>query len=283
MRQSVYYVTSGRPSEQGVAIGVLAAVAAGLVLAVAYVYLVLYVPLAGYLSAPISAGFGALVGFTTGKALRWAQVRHRVLAIAASVSVALVVWYAVWVIWVWALLRRDGTALVLSSFAFSPTIVWGLVQTINQAGAWTIFGLTPTGFLLWILWLGESVLILVPAAMLPLRLVADPFCEHCNSWCALDQGVARLRASPGPDLKRRMEAKDLEYLERLGRVKPGASEWLRLDLHSCPHCDVTNTLTVKAVTVSVDEKGRRSENAATVVKHVLLDIVETDRVRALGR
>jgi hypothetical protein len=144
--------------------------------------------------------------------------------------------------------------------------------------------LTPTGAVLWVLWGAEALLILAPAVLVPLGVLAVPFCERCDVWCEPTEDVARLAASSlsSPDeLKARMDSKDLDALERLGDPAAHDDAWIRVDLHDCPSCGNLHTMTLKHVTVGLDGNGETQHKELEVVNHLLLSTDEVHRIRAL--
>ena len=76
------YRHSGRFPLPGVALSLVAGTAAGVILAFVYAYLVLYIPLAGYLTFILTAGFGGLAGGATGVLLHWQKVRNNAVALS---------------------------------------------------------------------------------------------------------------------------------------------------------------------------------------------------------
>lgn len=70
-------------------------------------------------------------------------------------------------------------------------------------------------------------------------------------------------------------------VNKLGARSSGAQAWVRVDLHACPPCRATNTLTVKSTTVSVDKEGKKSESSKDVVDKLLIS--SSDAIRQLGQ
>lgn len=282
MVHNLYYRHSGQFSLGSVALGTLAATAIGSALAAAYAALVLYIPLAGVITFILSIGFGVLLGLVTAGALRWAKVRHEGIAFLSSATVALSSFYVSWAVWTWLLLRQSKVEAHLSALAAQPEILWGVVGDINAMGAWSMSGATPTGAVLWVLWGVEALLILVPAVLVPLGVLAVPFCDRCDAWCDASEGVARLTVSEADELKSLMEAKRIDALERLGAAGERDTDWIRVDLHDCPSCDNLHTLTLKSVSVSVADDGDRQQKEVALVDHLLLTTEESHRIRALS-
>lgn len=278
-----YYAESGRFSVRGVVLGLLVGAAVGSVLAFVYAFAVLYIPLV-YIRFILTFGFGAVAGlFAAALPLRLGKMRNGRVRLVATLLVLLVAWYASWVVWVWALLRRaDVTGVSLLTLALQPDVLWQAVLRVNEVGAWRIRSLTPTGIVLWGIWAIEAVIIVGLGTLLGALGAAEPFCEHCESWCEKAE-IARLKAADKGELKRNLEAKDSGYLDQVGMPATDAAQWTRLDLWTCPSCGRTNALDAVAISVSRDKEGKNVESSQTVMKGLLLSQEEAGRIRAAGQ
>ncbi len=278
----LYYRHSGKFSVQGAATGLAAGLASGLVLAFIYSYLILYIPFV-YVNFLLTAGFGSLLGGITARFLRRGKLRNTKVALLMVIIVATASLYASWVVWIYAFIRRQGADVSLLPIASQPRLLWQLIQRVNEVGAWSFLHVTPTGPALGFVWIVEASMILGFAIWVGAGAISEPFCESCQRWCELTEGVAVVGEGDPKELKSRMEKKDFSFPEKLGAKKPGASSWFRLDLHSCPQCGMVNTLSIRKVRVSVDKKGKSSEKTKNVMSKLLLNAAETESLRRLSR
>ena len=286
MVQNLYYRHSGQFALGRVILGTIAAAATGSLLAVAYAASVLYIPFAGVVSFILSIGFGVLLGLTTTAALRWAKVRHEGIAFLSSATAASSAFYVSWAVWTWLLLRQADVESHLSALVQEPGVVWGLLGEVNAVGAWSMGGFTPTGAVLWVLWGFEALLILVPAVLLPLGVLAVPFCERCNLWCEPTEDVARLAACEPSQLKSHMDAEELNVLAVLFELGTSAEDddtWIRVDLHDCPSCGNLHTMTLKSISVPEAAAGEHHQTELEVANHLLLSTEQAQRIRVLAR
>src|SRR5688572_3905604 len=175
--RATYYRHSGRFSPPGALIGLAGGLLAGVALAFAYAYSLAYIPIVGIVTFILSAGFGALVGFVTGRLLRVGHVRNNAVTTIVTLTVALVAFYMSWVAWIHAIAGRADADIPLAEIASQPALVWELVQEINKVGAWSLKGFTPTGTFLWILWAIEACLIVVPVFLVTSAMLGGrPYC-----------------------------------------------------------------------------------------------------------
>jgi hypothetical protein len=279
----LYYKPSGQLHPAGLALAVLGGLAIAVLAGVAYGYLVVYIPLAGWVTFLLSAGLGAAIGAGTSQLLKIGKVRNPSLSMAVVVSVTLVGYYVSWGAWLKALLGRGDIDVPLFQLLSSPGDMWGAIKTINESGGVNIAGFTPSGGVLWGLWVVELLIIFGAAIMLSMAAGLNrPFCERCRRWC--DGSVVAL-LEPGYDnidaaLRSRLEAKDFDALAELGNSE---SDWqyFRVQLHACPQCEDFNTLSIDHVAVSIDGEGARSEQTRTIVDHLLLSRGDAGIVREL--
>jgi hypothetical protein len=280
-----YYKHSGKYAPGGLLMGLVGGIIAGAILAAAYAYLELYIPLAGVITFILTAGFGGLLGFAVGALMKRGNVRSAPATLLVSLIVAAVSFYISWGVWLYAALKRaeveqaDVLAILLN-----PGVMWELAGEINKVGAWTIKSWTPTGGVLWTFW-GLEALIIFAMTLLVAKVVieGDPFCEHCGKWCEESQGVLRVPMADPDEMKQRMEMKDFSYLEKLAAGKAEAGASMSLDIHTCPGCRNTNTLTVKSTTVTVDKKGNESKDEKEVLAKLVLTPTDAETIRSLGQ
>ena len=113
-------------------------------------------------------------------------------------------------------------------------------------------------------------------------LTSDPFCEPCQMWCDEEKDVVSIRAAGSDELKRQFEAKDFQYLKAVGPKQVDDVEWCRLDLHRCPGCGRTNTLSVKREKLQIDRNGKRNVTSKNVFRGLLLTEGEVHQLRAVS-
>jgi hypothetical protein len=279
---SLYYRHSGKFSIHGVAMGLVAGLAAAVVLSFIYSYLILYIPFI-YGNFLATCGFGALIGGVAAWGLRRGKVRSTSVALSVVAIVAIGALYAAWVVWMYAFLRRQETdlRLDLAVIALHPRLLFDLILAVSETGAWRILGVTPSGPVLWIVWLVEASLIMGIALFFAADKLSEPFCESCERWSDRQEGIATVADADAEELRKRLEAKDFAFLEALGAKKANAGSWVRLDLHSCPDCGMLNTLSVKQVILKVDKNGKESQGLKEVMNRLLLDVPEAARLRRL--
>ncbi|HEX8117167.1 MAG TPA: hypothetical protein VF521_07840, partial [Pyrinomonadaceae bacterium] len=112
-------------------------------------------------------------------------------------------------------------------------------------------------------------------------LTADPFCEPCQLWCEEEKDIVSVGVAGADELQRRFEAKDFQYLKMVGLKQTHDAEWCRLDLHRCPGCGRTNTLSVKRQKLKIDNKGKATVTSKDIFRGLLLTEAEVRQLRAV--
>lgn len=278
MQTDRYYRHSGRFS----AIAVIRALVMGLVvsvpLAFTYSYAIVYIPVIGMVTFLLTAAFAVVVGLMVGRGLRSGKVRSSPAALAAALPVAIFALWAAWVSWAFALLRRSDVKLELIDLAASPRILWKVVCLINEKGAWSLKGYTPTGTVLWILWAIEAALILGAIVFMAHEHVNLPFCEPCEQWCEEEKGIAVFGPTTKDVIRPRLEQGDYGVFGELG--DPTEAHSLRIDLHQCPKCQATMTLSGTSVRVTVN-KSKRETHEMVLFRYLLIPATKVPDVRTV--
>jgi len=272
---SLYYRHSGQFSPVAVFLAFLCGALAAAVLGFLYAYIVLYLPLAGFVTFVISAGFGLGVGVAVARTARRCHLRNERVARWVALAAMLVGFYVSWAVWVYALMVRAEVEGVTLAACLKPSVLWEAIVAINKAGAWSIAGMEPTGIFLAVLWLLEAA-ILFGVAYITVEL-ADPYCEKCRQWC-VTRPIARIQPMDPAELQSVLEGRQLERL-LLSQADDG-EERMELDLSTCSKCNQLHTLSARHLTVKIND-GKREMQSTHLVKHLIFSRDEALAVQNL--
>jgi phage FluMu protein Com len=281
--EGLYYTPSGEVPLLG-ALGALGGgLLGGIVLAFVYSYLVYYIPIV-YLNVLCTLGYAAGLGFGAALIMRWGKVRNTAAATGLALLPTLASYYVSWAVWVSLIVSSDEQSVSALELARQPALLLELIVRINEVGAWTMFKATFAGIPLWIVWGIEALIILVGSPIAAYSMMsADPFCERCHQWCTHERGLALVGAAEEGEFKRRMEAKDFQYLREVGLRAQDDVEWYRVDLHHCAGCGQTNALSIQKEKLTYDSKGNSSVNSSSLIDKLLLSVTDTQNLRAASR
>ena len=274
----MYYRHSGRFSPARLAIVLPLGLVFGVVIAFAYGYLFAYLPIVGYVSFLLAAGFGLLIGVAIVFLLGLAHVRSTPVTILVALIVTTFTYYMAWVAWVHAIAGRADVPLPVGELATSPGLLWNFISAINDNGVMSIRGWVPKGGILWAFWSLELVLIFVPAMMVVMaERNSTVYCEDCKTWCKLAPTVD-LGDTDLDTIAQRLEAGDMNALTALPPREAEAWAWTRVEVMQCG-CAKTHTLSLKKVWIEADDKGERAEKDAVVVNRLIIDRPTAEQLR----
>ena len=199
-------------------------------LAFGYVYASWYIPFI-YFNFFFAILFGGAVGYVLRVLARAGRLRSPALAGWLGAGVGAWAWYVQWCLYL-TLLFNAGEAHELGSRAsylsttfagdtftealLRPDLVFGVLPQLAATGVWSLFGVTVSGFFLYLAWASEFLLIVLAASMLALLQAQKPFSELAGEWATkltLPQPATHF---PDADAtKAALEAADWHHLQLL--------------------------------------------------------------------
>lgn len=273
------YKHSGAVPLGAVALITAAGGATALVGGAIYTYGINYIPLI-YVNFLLTAGYGLVLGLAVGSAARAGKLRNNFVLTSLAFVFGLLGIYVAWGV---DPLARVGTEVGLEGFR--PPSMLGYMQFLYEKGSWGLSDGEPVkGLFLAVIWLLEAAVILGIAVATARGMTAKlPFCDQCNEWTTVEEGVVHF-ATHGDDLLwDRVRMGDLTALNDLafGITDQGAA--VRLDLATCAGCVHSNFLTVHAANYSLDKKGNVSEKLTPVFSWLQIDEAGVQLVRDRAR
>lgn len=280
--ESKYYRHSGSITVNGVMLGLGTVLAGGALLAVAYAYLLQFVPYVK-LRFLLPLAFGAGLGFFPAVVMRQKKVRSLTHGMVVVGVGALACLYVSWCYWIYLLMQASEPQVGwghLAGLLLQPQVTWDVVKLLAVDGVWGIDkGGAVSGWALWLVWILEALAVVGIALMAARhRLWREPFCEGCDEWCTPESPDVWAGAKDKAELRQRLESKDFQTLSQKAQSPDETTACYRLDLHTCMKCQQTHTLS--AVSVKV-QNGGTSENI--VVDKLLVTPAEAEMLRGLGR
>jgi len=272
MQPSKYYKHSGAVPLTGLVTMALYGAAGALICSVIYGYADYYIPWI-YLNLLLLVGFGGVVGWCVGLGGKRGQVRNPLVMAGFGLLAGGLAEYAQWVAWVFASSKQELIAL-------TPAQLWAVIQYVDQNGAWSVFDSTPTGWELYIYWGLEAFVIAGMSALVAgLYLSTAAYCENCSRWADEKQSIKPLEPVADPkSLKSRLEQGDLSGLKTLKKLPVEAAAFTELNLKKCSACAQSNFLSLDAVTISVDKKGKKNRHTRKLLQNLVLN---SDQYRTL--
>jgi len=230
-----------------------------------YAYVVVYTPIAGYISLLFLAGFAIGLFMLVAMSAQWFKCRAPWFMSAVGLFAGAVALYTSWAFFEYALVSRydDTSTLTMLDFLTNPAAVWALMVEINADGWYTISSATPSGAVLWFFWGIEALVILAAGGLAGMFALTDEvFCERCNTWA--DDVEPKLRVELPAD-EHAVQQDNVDWMTGLAALPEGAYPVMRGQLKSCPTCENTTPLKLEVVTAELDKDGNVSETTAELI------------------
>ena len=211
------YSLSGKPGLALLVVPVVG-VATALILGIAYSYLSIYIPLAGYVTVILLGGFGFAGGLVLSTAGEKARCRSTLFMGMCGLVFGAFAIYVAWATFEHVLIEKAGEESPgIFALMLQPGVMWEIAKSVNETGWFSIGGGTPSGVFLWILWAIEALVVIGAFALLaPAGISGEVFCEKCGKWLLGEDKPARLSVTEDEALLKRVSAGDLDAMASLG-------------------------------------------------------------------
>ncbi|QSH42179.1 hypothetical protein P0136_04145 [Lentisphaerota bacterium ZTH] len=258
-----YYRHSGEAGLFGLFCIIAGGVTVVALLGALYGFIIHWVP-SVYISFFIILGYAVGVGAAIASAGYLGKVRNMQLLIISGVLLGIFAVYLGWVSWIYA-------SPVSNAIIWRSGELFKVIKFLGEQGAWSIFGWTPKGIVLYTVWGIEAALIMAGAVLVPWYVLNNiPFCEYCRKWIRHNVPLKILRLpEKQAALKTAFEAGDFSVLEQLEAVDEHVSH-LRVEFAFCPHCCKEYYLTVVAVEVNHECSDKLDEVENYIVRNLIV-------------
>lgn len=180
-----YYFPSGNYSATGPGIAALMVLVSGFLVGLIYNALLLIIPFI-YLNFLLPIGAALVGGYLVKIISKLCLIRNyaarKYLAIGFSIIVFYVQWFAYAVFYstdeiIFIAAIKENLGLLFNPFAISSIAI-----EINKIGPWSVFGLHFNGILLSLIWLVETLILLIVPALFVNNTPILPFSETLLRW-----------------------------------------------------------------------------------------------------
>ena len=262
-----FYSHSGKAPILGLALIGIVGLVVTLVLGVIYGYLLYFIPFI-YLNFLIVYGYIYAISYVLSWAARLGKVRNIILISLAALGFGLLAEYVGWVSWLAAIL---GSPVNLIGFFF-PLEVIAFIQEVARQGAWTIFGFTPTGALLYLIWLVEAIAVIGGITYATYSSLKNiPFCEESNAWAKKRSVLGTFAPlANNEQFKSAVSTGSFSAFNSLRPLQPGQNRFTVLELFECDECMNFFVLNVDDVEVKTDNKGKQETKVKSVVSNLIV-------------
>ena len=267
-------------------LGALLTCLAAVVLAFVYAYAVVYIPIVGYLSFLLTAGFSFGVAFTAGFFLQVFNARNTLFSVFFGLIIGLFALYASWVAFEFVVINRysdDGIRLM--EIAFSPVAVWNIACNIAENGWYSLGSTNVKGIALWILWGIEGVIITGFSIYMCYTMIIDAvFCEACREWADSHSKVLNFKYNNQTDLEERVLHHDLSFWDNATKIGSSDKDYYSITFSLCSTCKKLYTLTLKKVKRSWDKENEEELKEKILIRNLFISksIIDHFKVQHLN-
>ena len=272
------YERSGVVPAVGAVINFVVGAGAAAAAAVIYTYTTVYIPFI-FLNFLLTVGFGFVIGYAAGKGAVWGKVRNGFFVLVATLFAVGVGIYMEWAASAYIFIEGIGI------HAINPLAILALVQALYAEGSWGMSeDSNVTGVFLALIWLIE-IGVITGAALLTSAVVASskPFCETCDQWTELEEGIRYFLPGGGETVWGRIVSGDFEAFDMLERAHGTEPAFVRIDLASCPRCQQSDFITIKAIQTTTDENGKESKQESVIGEHLVASRDQVTFLRGCGQ
>ena len=213
-----------------------------------------------YISFLGTLGVGFGIAFTINFVSYMTNVRNRVFTLLNGVAQGGVAVYFSWVFSLWAYSEFQDEYLI-----WNPVVLVQMIGVLADVGLWSIFGFTPTGWVIYLVWLAEAGIILLLAAAATSGN-PNPYCEDCDCWAEQQEDVLVLPAAAAETLADLLVSEQYKVLFEHQDELVDSDDYLTVDLYCCPQCEGSNFLAVRHLETSYDDDGDPDVDDETIVE-----------------
>ncbi|MBA3686493.1 MAG: hypothetical protein H0W72_14825 [Planctomycetes bacterium] len=250
------YTPSGRLGRMPLLL-VLVGVPAMAVLSAAYSYLIVWLPIAGWITFLITFGFAFCAGVVASLIGSRGHCRSPGAMRLAGLALGCVALYGAWIFFLHALIGRDpdpGEKPTLLTLVTNPAGCWSVIQALNAEGWYTIKSMTPSGIVLWAFWAIEAAIIVGGITLIaPGGVTNELYCETCGKWCvAVETTWRQLTREQGNEAVDQLDPATLYALPAVAQAKTPS---LKIERLTCPDCETAAGLRFTRCIESTNDKG----------------------------
>ncbi len=273
-----YQPTAGIPI-RGLLLGSIAAVIAGALCGPAYAFATVHIPIV-QINILLTILFGAVVGFVIGSALRAGRTQKPAVGVVFVAGGALFAYWVHWMFWFYALALRADIPGVSPVDWLLPPFLLEDITAVYDVGTWSMrSGDAVSGLALGGVWLAEAALFFGTALITgAAQLGGGVLCARCDKWCEAPS-IFQLHIDPAQESEVVTRTNGQDWAALLQPLAhPNANHFHEVVIHRCPECRETNTLTLSAVSLTLDKQGNTQRNSQTLADRVYITHADAEHL-----
>lgn len=258
------YKHSGKIEILGIVYMIIFGITSASIFGMLYAYLVHFIPFI-YINFFITLGFGFVVGFSTSFGGKLGKIRNNIVMLISGLLAGIIALYCSWVGYIFV---SSGSDI----WVFNPVSILALAKIIASIGSWSIFGVTFTGTLLYIVWIIEALMIVGTSTLVAIANSSTlVFCEKCNEWLTQNKTISHIEIFKNPDIQiKQLQQGDFSSLYKLKKTKNNI--YLELEILHCHLCKQQHYVTVKLVNVTINKDNDETKKESELIERVPISL-----------
>ncbi len=222
----------------------------------------------------LTLAFGLSLGGIIGGSARLCHIRKPRLVLTLGFVFGMLAYYISWVVWLHYFDQSLG-------WTMKPMGVWQLIKDVDKTGAWHIQNVTPTGALLFLFWLIESLTVIFLSALIAYGIINfSPYCERCQRWIDGQMIFSPLSLLNGEDLTNHLIAQDLSDLKKLKKANTDAKAFSEIEAAYCRSCEKEYYLSFHDVVIARNKNDNEEKKESVLVENYIIDPEDFDKLKS---
>ena len=212
---TLYYKPSGKANSISFLYLLLAICIAVPILALAYTYAILYIPII-YLNILCVVGIAFGLAFVASFVIGLGKVRNTMIAFLFGLIIGIASLYFSWVIWIYDHINASAFNNVSHlELLQDPFGLWDVTWQINNVGTWAIgrsASANISGTMLTVVWILEAAAMILPPIFFAYSKAREPYLEDDNAWADTTKIGPFEFIEDKETLKKQLETKNYQSL-----------------------------------------------------------------------
>jgi hypothetical protein len=223
--------------------------------------------------------YGLTLGVAIAVAANYGKIRSPLFNTVVAIVCAA---FGLWIYWGAYDVARNGVAVIPA--AWGPARLQEHGEQLFEDGTFTMKGRDRTdGWPLVGVWVAEGISVLLIVVTLARTDAARPFCETCLEWTGSTSGLMRVAADGKEPPWQEVLGGDLTAIASFQPANASTTPHVRLDLARCPKCQHSNFVSLTAVEITTDSKGKTKTTEVTLLQNGMISDPEAEFLREFSQ
>lgn len=215
-------------------------------------------------------GIAIAMGMLLQEFVRSGHIRSNAIAALVGAATGGVLLAVQWIVWL---------RLTVEFWVLDFATILNAIQVVGLLGPWSVFGWTPTGTSLYVIWGIEALLIVVMPTVMARNTVRDtPYCEQTGQWADVEYTQKKFASCDIGGVKEQLLQNPSAVVSLLKEPSEQDSEFLKFGLGKVAGSSL-RTVTISKIVAKIKD-GKVEEDSKTVLNNLMVDATTFDKMAA---